>query len=105
MERHRILPILAVLGIFAACAGSPGTSHDGQTPLQDEPPVFGHLVFREHTVTIWLGDDGPLYSVATNDGQVLATRVDEDYLAANFPELRDMLDDSLAIANLDLIGY
>ena len=97
--------LLALSCIFAACAGSPGTSHDEQAPLQDEPPVFGHLVFREHTVTIWLGDDGPLYTVATNDGQVLATRVDEDYLAANFPELRDMLDDSLAVGDLKLIGY
>ena len=105
MKRHRILPTLAVLGIFAACAGPQDPTHERLPPSHDEPPVFGHLVFREHTVTIWLGDDGPLYTVATNDGQVLATRVDEDYLAANFPELRDMLDDSLAVGDLKLIGY
>jgi hypothetical protein len=81
-----LLVLLAV-----ACAGP---SEDARAAY--EPTVLGHLVLRDHTVTLWLAEDESLYTIADEDGTVLADRVDESYLAVEFPELFNALKGSLA---------
>jgi len=55
--------------------------------------VIGHLTTRDKVITILTG---PLYTVKTADGKVLAEQLQERELYSKFPELEEVLERSLA---------
>jgi hypothetical protein len=53
--------------------------------------VIGHLERREVKITIYTGNNGPLYSIMNKDGAVLADKINDQQLQAKYPELyRDL---------------
>ena len=50
-------------------------------------PVIVRLVGRDKEVTICSGPDGPVFSAATKDGEVLVTHVTLEQLRENHPSL------------------
>jgi hypothetical protein len=58
--------------------------------------VIGHLKTRDKVITILTGRGGPLYTVKTADGKVLAEQLPEHELYAKFPDLKEVVDRGLA---------
>lgn len=65
-------------------------------------PVIGHLEKRDKIITIRTGPDGPLYTVETKDGKILAVNLPAEKLFAEFPELKNVLERGLAIDDATL---
>lgn len=86
------------LGVVSACARSepPAAALAIDSPTSSgaiAPPadagVVGHFETREHRVT-WLStSDGPLFTVRTNDGSLLASDMTVTEVGERFPALRD----------------
>ena len=49
--------------------------------------VIGHLESRDRIITVSKGPKGPLFTITTKDGKILATRIDEKRLQAKYPDL------------------
>ena len=60
-------------------------------------PVIGHLKKKGRIITIKKGPDGPLYTVETKDGKILAVNLSSDKLYAEFPELKSVIENGLAV--------
>ena len=60
-------------------------------------PVIGHLKTRDKIITIRTGPDGPLYTVETKDGEILAVNYSAEKLYAKFPELKNVLEQGIAV--------
>jgi hypothetical protein len=58
--------------------------------------AIGSLKGRTHTLTIYSAEDGPRYTVGTNDGQVLGERLSVDELRAQLPEVFEHFKTPLA---------
>jgi hypothetical protein len=69
---------------------TPKTTHESSSP------AIGHLKTRDKLITIRTGSDEPLYSVKSEDGTVLAVNVSATDLHARFPELKDLMERSIA---------
>ena len=79
------------------------TKVDASEPEQSEPsaktpanPVIGHLEMKDKLITIRTGSAGPLYTVKSKDGKVLAEDLDPAELSAKFPELKDVVEQGVA---------
>jgi hypothetical protein len=57
---------------------------------------IGHLKTRDKVLTIRTGPDGPLYTVKSADGNVLAAGLSPTDLSTRFPELKDMVERGIA---------
>lgn len=73
-------------------------------PVQESStPVVGHLKTREKVITIRSGRDGPLYTVKSEDGTVLAVDLSAEDLSAKFPKLKGVVEGGIADwAGMDL---
>jgi len=60
-------------------------------------PVIGHLRTKNKFITIQTGPNGPLYTVEAKDGKILAVNLPAEKLYAEFPELRKVLEQGIAI--------
>jgi hypothetical protein len=60
-------------------------------------PLIGHLKTKNKLITIRRGPDGPLYTVETKDGKILAVNLPAEKLYAKFPELKKVLERGMAI--------
>ena len=58
--------------------------------------VIGHLKTRDKMITIRTGPDGPLYTVESEDGKILAVDLPAAELSAKFPELKDVVERGIA---------
>jgi hypothetical protein len=65
--------------------------------------VIGHLKTKDKYITIRKGPDGPLYTVKSKDGKTLAMDLPAEKLYAEFPELKDVLERSIAIDDARLL--
>ncbi len=59
-------------------------------------PVIGYLKTRDKVVTIRAGAEGPLYTITSKDGQVLAANSPASALAADFPDLNGIVNEGIA---------
>ncbi|MFC1451818.1 PEGA domain-containing protein [Verrucomicrobiota bacterium] len=59
-------------------------------------PSIGHLRTRDKLITIRTGPDGPLWTVRSDSGAVLAEDLSAAALSAKFPELRDVVEGGIA---------
>jgi hypothetical protein len=79
--------------------GSPKTSNvekkTGQS-ASDGAPVIGHLESRDRTITITKGPKGPLYTVKTKDGKIIAKKIDEKNLQAKYPDVYHQIKSGVA---------
>ena len=55
-------------------------------------PVIGHLETRDKKITIRTGSDGPLYTVKSESGKILAVDLPAGELSDRFPELKDIVE-------------
>ncbi len=70
---------------------------------QPDGPVVGHLKTRDKLITIRTGNDGPLYTVKSEDGTVLAVDLPPDELSVKFPDLKNVVEGGIADwAGMDL---
>jgi len=80
-----------------------GSEAVAEEPQQEESavqasdhPVVGHLKTRDKLITIRSGPDGPLYTVKSQDGRVLAVDLPASQLATRFPGLEDIVEGGIA---------
>lgn len=59
-------------------------------------PVIGHLEMKDKLITIRTGSAGPLYTVKSKDGNILAEDLDPAEMSAKFPELKDVVEQGVA---------
>ncbi len=72
-----------------AGAGSTGdaAAHLAAARLAKLPAFLGSLTSASYRIDVYVGRDGPLYSVSDHEGRILADRVRSDEVYARFPEL------------------
>ena len=58
--------------------------------------VIGHLKTRDKIITIRTGRDGPLYTVKTKEGNILAVGLMTSEISSKFPELEELVKHGLA---------
>ena len=76
--------------------GDTGGDHRDNSAAPDYP-VVGYLKKRDKTITIKTGPDGPLYTVESKDGKILAVNLPAEKLYAKFPQLRNDLENGFAV--------
>jgi len=54
--------------------------------------VIGHLETRDRMITVRTGSDGPLYTVKSESGKILAVDLPAGELSDRFPELKDVVE-------------
>ena len=75
------------------------TANDNQAAVSGEEtdsPVVCYLKTRDKIITIRCGAHGPLYTVKGHDGKMLGENISALQLRERFPELRGIVEDSLA---------
>ena len=77
-------------------------NRDGVTAVHPEEgkpskgSVIGHLETRDQVITIAAGPDGPLYTIKSKEGQLIALNLSGKELATRFPALHEKIEKSLA---------
>ncbi|MDP6470356.1 MAG: DUF4974 domain-containing protein [Pseudomonadales bacterium] len=66
-------------------------SHGGSSE-----PVVGHLKTRDKVITIRAGEGGPLYTIKSEGGAILAADLTHEELAAKFPDLKRVVQGGIA---------
>ena len=96
--------ITAALLILVSCLCLTACiSESGNSPESITGPVIGHLKTNDKLITIQVRPDGPLYTVTSNEGVVLAVDLPEKELVAKFPELKEVIEQGVADwADLDI---
>ena len=111
--RKTVLGLLLIVGVFSIngfrelAADEPATS--SQATPEDEMVVFqpeegkqskgsviGHLKTRDRVITITTGPDGPLYTINSKEGRLIALNLSGEELATRFPALHEKIEKSLA---------
>lgn len=91
MRRNRLFIIVASFGTAAAVAAWLDVPARTRAEPTLTKPVIGHLVGRNHLITITAGGDQPRYSVH-RDGQTVAEAVTLEELKSIDPESHRQLD-------------
>ena len=88
---------IVLVGILLAAAY-------GTDQSADDMPVIGHLEKRGQVITIYAGEKGPLYTVKTKEGKIIAEKIDDTQLQARLPDLYRDLKSAVAGNDASLIG-
>ena len=84
----RCMFIFILFGALLAGASDTNRSFSAST---DEDMLIGYLEKHGQVIAIYAGDEGPLYTIKTKDGEVIAEKIDEKQLQAKHPDLyRDL---------------
>lgn len=108
--RKTVLSILLIIGVFSVsklaadeqATSSQATPEEEMVVFQPEEgerskgPVIGHLKTRDQVITITAGPDGPLYTIKSKEGAVIASHLSGEELASRFPDLHKKIEKSLA---------
>jgi len=97
--------VITLLLIAASCLCFAGcrSPNDAQDSTARESAVIGHLQTIDKFITIRTGPDGPLYTVKSDSGKVLAVDLSIRELSAKFPELEAVVEKGVANwAGMDL---
>jgi len=86
------LLIVASSLCFAGCL----SPNEAQDTTVRESAVIGHLQTIDKLITIRTGPDGPLYTVKSDSGEVLAVDLPLRELSAKFPELKAVVEKGVA---------
>jgi hypothetical protein len=63
---------------------------------QSKGSVIGRLKTRVQVITITAGADGPLYTIESKEGGLIALNISGEELASRFPDLHEIIEKSLA---------
>ena len=63
---------------------------------QSKGSVIGHLKIRDQVITITTGPHGPLYTIKSKEGGLIALNLSGEELANRFPDLHEKMEKSLA---------
>jgi hypothetical protein len=105
--------ILLIVGVFAfngfdklaadeQATSSRATPEEGMVVFQPEEKeqlngsVIGRLETRDQVIMITAGPDGPLYTIKSKEGQLVALNLSGKELAIRFPALHETMEKSLA---------
>ena len=77
-------------------------SPTGMAPT-DNFPVIVRVVGRHQTITVTAGPEGPLYSAATNDGEMLVAGATLERLRREHPDLYQQIEPSMAVEANDTV--
>ena len=115
--RKAVLSILLIVGVLSI-NGFSGLNADekansSQEMSEEEMIVFepeegeksigsviGRLKTRDQVITITAGPDGPLYTIESKEGELIATNISGEELASRFPDLHEKIEKSLADSKL-----
>lgn len=89
MKRPVLVQTLLPLLLFCAAAALGGKP-------SAEPTSVGSLRTKDRIVEIHSGERGPLYTVKTLDGELLARRLSLEMLSLNFPDLGTLIERGVA---------
>ncbi len=102
-----LFSILSVTAMFSFSAVAQNNLFPNVVPADTFNTVpataTGQLKTRKHTLTVYAGPNGPLYTVLDADGNVQGFQLTEELLAKRFPVLRSILDSRVDGADLNLI--
>jgi hypothetical protein len=82
--------------IVTSVVSADGSSETSSVTSKNAPPVIGQLKSRHHTILIHTGSDGPRFTVATLDGNVIAEALSVDEIQAQHPEIYKTYKESFA---------
>jgi|WetSurMetagenome_2_1015567.scaffolds.fasta_scaffold441910_1 hypothetical protein len=99
-----VMTILAALATVLAqnskAGKKTGTEGTAQGNIGQAAPkgatVIGHLESKDRVITVSQGTKGPLYTITTKEGKVLASKMDEKSLQAKYPDLYHQVKDGVA---------
>lgn len=111
--RKTVLSIFLIIGVLSVngfsklaadeqTTSSQGTSEDEMVVFQPvegkktEGSVIGRLKTRDRVITITSGPDGPLYTIESKEGELIAANLSGEELATRFPALYKKIEKSLA---------
>ncbi len=111
--RKTMLIILLIVGVFSVSGFSELAADEQATSSQVTPEeetvvfepeegersegsVIGHLKTRDQVITITAGPDGPLYTIKSKEGELIASNLSGEELASRFPDLHEKIEKSLA---------
>ena len=77
-------------------------SPTGMAP-SEQFPVIVRIVGRHQTITVTAGPTGPLYSAATNDGEMLVAGATLERLQREHPDLYQQIEPSMAVEANDTV--
>ena len=92
--------VLAGVLLAAAYGADPSSA----VSAGEEMPVIGHLEKSGQIITIYAGEKGPLYTVKTKEGKIIAEKIDDTQLQARLPDLYRDLKSAVAGNDASLIG-
>ena len=72
-------------------------------PVANGTSSIGHLESRNRIITISKGPKGPLYTVKTKDGKIIAKKIDEKNLQAKYPDIYQQIKSGVAGNDATLI--
>lgn len=102
MQQARMRITLIALPLCLAACQRTTSSVPARAPAQPKTPTVAHLKderyialgeirSRDRIIVILSGPNGPAYTVKSEDGTILATRLSEAEILARFPELGDAI--------------
>jgi hypothetical protein len=71
------------------------------TGTEVDAPVYCGLRTRDHELWLLNGPEGPLYTVKSLEGKVLAERIDAARLGRDFPDLHSLLHGAVDLIDVD----
>ena len=83
--------LLIIVGCLCLPACQWEAGNDSTVQRNTANPVIGHLETKDKLITIRESPDGPLYTVKSEDGKILARDLAADDVGARFPELKPLI--------------
>jgi len=75
---------------------NPGKLVSESTTKPSANPIIGHLQGSKRIITIEVGQNGPVYTVRSEKGEILATKLSASKLYSKFPKLKDWFERGFA---------
>lgn len=94
MRKTAILVACSVAVAFSGC-GKQSTVTQSR-PANEMLPVLVHLETRDAVITAMTSPDGPVYTVRTRGGRILAQHLSEHELRVQLPSIHRLLKTSYA---------
>ena len=100
-----LLAALALAGCESSESAPQGSLPAASAPAQPSGTyTLGYLVTRDYRVELLSGAKGPLFTVMTTDGELVAANLTEETLAMDYPALHTVVGSSVAGRDMTWAG-
>lgn len=96
MTTARTVSMLLIVVLCLSLCGCKTGGTDASPSQGSANPTIGHLQTRAQRVTIHAGPEGPLYTVYSEAGQILAMDIPAEEVSRRFPELKMVMERGIA---------